>query len=401
MLREASSSAAIARARPEDLGMSSDRLRSLGERLNEDVQRQRLPGAVALVARHGRVVHFEAYGTRDPNAGEPMQLDTIFRVHSMTKPIVSVAAMMLVEAGRLDLADPLSLYLPAFRHTLVAQVSGERLDRIPTVRPILIHDLFRHTSGLAYEWLAEGPTRRLYAEAQTERRDRTNAERCDVLAGLPLLAQPGTRWIYGRSTDVLGRVIEVVADESLGEHLRNRVFAPLGMLETGFHVPSEQWHRLAEPFAIDPDSGAAVTLFDVRRAVAFENGGGGLVSTTTDYSRFLRMVENGGACGGVRLVSPATLDFMLCDHLGPEVEIGPEFLPPGYGFGLGFAVRRTTGIAPFPGTAGDVFWEGLGGTNFWIDRARGLHAILMIQAPGRRAHYRSLFRQLVYAALTE
>lgn len=387
----------MALAKPEDVGMSRERLGRIGEVLERDIAAGLLPGAVALVARRGRVVHFKAHGRRSPAVDDPMQLDTIFRIYSMTKPIVSVALMMLAEEGRLSLADPLSAYIPAFARMEVETAVG----RVPAARPITLHDLLRHTSGLTYEWLSDGPVGRAYLDAGLGQRESTNEAQAAILAGLPLLNQPGTSWDYSRATDLVGRVLEVVSGQSLGEHLSARIFGPLGMMETGFHVPAEYAVRVAEPFPADPETGEAVRLFDVTRRPTLESGGGGLVSTASDYARFLHMTAGGGTLEGVRLLSPATLAYMMADHLGPGVACESDLLPDGYGFGLGFAVRRAAGLAPFPGTAGDAFWMGLAGTSFWIDPARELYGLLMIQAPGRRDHYARVMRQLVYGALTD
>ncbi len=392
----------IAWARPEDVGMSRERLGRIGDVLEADIGRGLLPGAVALVARRGRIVHFKAYGRRDPAVDDPMALDTIFRIYSMTKPIVSVAAMMLVEEGRLGLADPLSAYIPAFGSVKVAEVAdGRVVGLVAPRRPITIQDLLRHTSGLTYEWLDEGPVGRLYGEAGLGRRHATNAEQAETVAGLPLVCQPGERWEYSRSTDVLGRVIEVVTGQALGPHLDAALLEPLGMMETGFHVPDAFHGRIAEPHPTDPETGEPVHLLDLRKVSAFESGGGGLASTAGDYARFLHMIASGGTLDGARLLSPATLAFLMSDHLAPEVEVNSDLLPPGYGFGLGFAVRRARGLSPFPGSIGDAYWEGLAGTTFWIDPAEQLYALLMIQAPDRREHSRRALRQLVYGAVTE
>ena len=390
----------IAWAKPEDVGMCRDRLQRLGERLEADIAEGDLPGAVALVARRGRIVHYKAYGRRDPRGPDPMQRDTIFRIYSMTKPITSVAAMMLVEEGRLDLAAPLSHYLPAFADMTVhaLQEDGESAW-VPLARPIIIHDLLRHTSGLTLDWLEQATVGPLYAQADTASRGRTNAEQAALLAELPLACQPGERFVYGRSTDVLGHVIELVTGEAIGDHLQARVLWPLGMMETGFHLPADYAHRLAGGHATDPDTGTAVGFIDPTEPVPLQAAGGGLVSTAADYARFLHMIVNGGTLDGFRILSPATLAFMMSDHLAPEVGNNLDILPEGYGFGLGFAVRRERGIAPFPGSPGDCWWEGVAGTSFFVDPALQLYAILMVQAPGRREHYRRLFRNLVYAAV--
>ena len=389
----------IALAKPEDVGVSRERLGRMTEHFAQDIERGRIPGIVTLVARHGKVIHFKAQGRRAPDAADLMELDTIFRIYSMTKPIVSVALMMLAEEGRLLLSDPIEAYVPEFRNVQVAREREGGYDLVAPSRPITIQDLLRHTSGLTYEWIADGPVEDLYVSSKVGRRSLSNAEQSPEIAKLPLVADPGTVWSYGRSTDVIGRVVEVLTGKPLGAALRERVFEPLGMMETGFVVPPDYHGRLAEAFPVDPDTGEEVQLLDVRADVKAENAGGGLASTASDYARFMHMLSAGGTFDGHRLLSPRTLALMTADHLGPAVRIRGELLPAGYGFGLGFMVRRHAGIATFPGSPGDYGWEGLGGTSFWIDPAEGLAAVLMIQAPGQRMHYRRMFRQLVYAAL--
>jgi CubicO group peptidase (beta-lactamase class C family) len=240
----------------------------------------------------------------------------------------------------------------------------------------------------------------MYMEAKIYRRTQTNAEQVATLGRMPLINQPGTRWEYSRSTDVLGRLIEVLSGESLGSHLHKHIFAPLGMVDTAFHVPAAKHSRLAEAFAKDPDSGGLVQLLDVRDAPNFESGGGGLVSTASDYAQFLQMMLNRGALNDTRLLSRKTVELMTADHLGP-ITGAPDLLVPGYGFGLGFAVRLHAGIATMPGSVGQYFWGGLAGTTFWVDPAENLFAILLIQAPGQREYYRMLFRDMVYSAFAD
>ncbi len=391
----------IAWAKPEDVGMSRERLARIGDVVTADVEKGRIPGAVTVVARRGRVVHFKAYGRRDPGRDEPMERDAIFRIYSMTKPLVSVALMMLVEEGRLLLSDPLSAFVPEFSDVKVRAERDGRAELVSAARPITVHDLLRHTSGLTYEWMDEGPVQKAYAEAEAGRRSRSNPEQAALLATLPLVAHPGAEWNYSRSTDLAGRVIEVVTGLSLGVALRTRLFEPLGMMETGFMVPPNYQARIAEAFPADPETGEPQALLDVAKEVAMENGGGGLASTASDYARFLHMLLSGGQLDGVRFLSPKTLAYMTADHLGPEIRIMPGILPEGYGFGLGFAVRRQAGIASFPGSAGDFYWEGLGGTSFWVDPREELYGLIMVQAPGRREHYRRMLRQLVYAAIMD
>jgi CubicO group peptidase (beta-lactamase class C family) len=385
---------------PATVGLSVERLDRLSSVLQSEVARGRVPGAVALIARNGRVGYFESFGQRDPAAGTPMAKDSIFRIYSMTKPVVSVAAMMLWEQGRFLLDDPIGKYLPELGDVKVAVQRDGTLEYVPAARKITIQDLFRHTSGLTYEFRGSGPIQKMYMEAKIYRRTQTSAEQVATLGQMPLINQPGTRWEYSRSTDVLGRLVEVLSGESLGSYLHNQIFAPLGMVDTAFHVPAAKHSRLAEAFAKDPDSGGMVQLLDVRDAPKFESGGGGLVSTAGDYAQFLQMMLNRGTLNDTRFLSRKTVELMTADHLGP-ITGAPDLLVPGYGFGLGFAVRLHAGIATMPGSVGQYFWGGLAGTTFWVDPAENLFAILLIQAPGQREYYRMLFRDMVYSAFAD
>jgi CubicO group peptidase (beta-lactamase class C family) len=391
---------ALPTALPEEIGLSSARLDRLTQVMRDEVARGRLPGAVALIARRGKIGYFESCGQRDPVKGTPMTKDTIFRIYSMTKPIVTVAAMMLFEEGRFLLSDPVAKYLPELGNLQVAVARGDQIDLVPPMRPVTIQDLLRHTSGLTYEFRGNGPVHKMYTAAKVASLAMTAAEHVALLGRLPLLHQPGTRWEYSRSTDVVGRLIEVLTGTALSTHLDEQIFAPLRMVDTAFHAPQAQHARLAEAFAQDPQTGSAVRLMDVRSPPQFESGGAGLVSTAADYARFLQMMLNGGALDDVRLLSRKTIEFMTADHLGSIT--GPaDLLPPGYGFGLGFAVRLNTGIARVPGSVGQYFWGGLAGTIFWVDPAEELCAILLIQAPGQREYYRMLFCDMVYAAFAD
>ncbi len=393
-------SPALPCAAPEDVGLSSARLDRITAVMQREVERGRLPGAVALVARDGKIAYFESYGERDPVMGTPMTKDTIFRIYSMTKPIVTAAAMMLLEQGRFLLGDPISKYLPEFADMKVAVARGDAIDLIPAARAITIQDLLRHTSGLTYEFRGNGPVHKMYMAAKVYSLEMSAAEHVAALGRLPLLHQPGTRWEYSRSTDVVGRLIEVVSGTTLGAHLEEQILRPLAMADTAFHVPPAQIARLAEAFAQDPETGSAVRLMEVGQPPKFESGGAGLVSTTADYARFLQMLLNGGTLDGVRLLSRKTIEFVTADHLG-AMTAASDLLPPGYGFGLGFAVRLQAGIAQVPGSIGQYFWGGLAGTTFWVDPAERLFAILQIQAPGQREYYRMLFRDMVYAAFAD
>jgi CubicO group peptidase (beta-lactamase class C family) len=390
----------LPKATPEDIGLSTAGLTRLGGVMRGEVERGRVPGAVALIARRGQLAYFETFGKRDPASAEPMQRDTLFRIYSMTKPIVSVAIMMLWEEGRFLLSDPIGKYLPELASLKVAVVRGTEIVQVDAERPITIQDLLRHTSGLTYEFRGNGPVHKMYMAARIYSRDQSSADQVATLAKLPLLNQPGTQWEYSRSTDVLGRLIEVLSGLSLGEYLQQHILKPLGMVDTAFHVPSASLGRLAEGFAKDPDTGLSVQLLNVKDAPRFESGGGGLVATTADYARFLQMLLNRGKLDGVRYLSRKTIELMTADHLGP-ITGAPDLLLPGYGFGLGFAVRLQPGISHVPGSVGQYFWGGLAGTTFWVDPAEELFAIMMIQAPGQRDYFRTLFRDLVYAAFDD
>ncbi len=394
------STPALPTAQPEEVGLSSPRLGKLSEVLRARIERGHIPGAVAIVSRNGRIAYHESFGVRDPNGRDPMPKDAIFRIYSMTKAIVSVATMMLWEEGRLLLDEPVSKYIPAFAGQKVLVQRDGTTDHVAVGRDATIQDLLRHTSGLTYEFRGTGPVHKAYMDAKIFRRSQTNADQAEALGKLPLLHQPGTRWEYSRSTDVLGRLVELVSERSLGEFLSTRILKPLGMSDSGFSVPEAQQGRIAEAFAKDPEGGTDVQLIEVRQKPSFELGGGGMVATTLDYARFLQMMLNGGTLAGTRLLARPTVALMTSDHLGP-VTGAPDLLPPGYGFGLGFAVRMQAGIAPMPGAVGQDYWGGAAGTTFWVDPAERLFAVLMIQAPAQREFYRVMFRDMVYSAIAD
>ena len=261
-----------------------------------------------------------------------------------------------------------------------------------------VQDLLRHTAGLTYEFHEPAPVRRLYTDAKLYSRGRTNAEQVRALAALPLMHEPGSVWDYSRATDVLGRLVEVLAGAPLGDHLRAAIFEPLGMVDTGFEVPPAQHHRLAEPLAAPPEGVALVPVFDPRVPAPAQSGGGGLMSTAADYARFVRMLAQGGSLGGARLLGRKTVEFMTADHLGP-IPRANDLLPPGHGFGLGFAVKTALGEHTEPGSVGSYGWSGAAGTAFFVDPAESMFAIVLTQAPGLLDDVRELFRQVVYAAL--
>ncbi len=401
-------------AKPEQVGLSSDRLDRIGQVLKADVAKGQIPGAVALVARKGRVAYFEAFGFRDKATDSPMAKDAIFRIYSMTKPITSVAAMILAEDGKVALTDPVSKSLPPLTKLDVAvqkfdSVTGKAgYSAVPAEREITIQDLHRHTSGLTYgETSLNARVKEAYAKVGVDWKELTAAEQVERLAKVPLAYQPGTVWHYGLSTDVLGRVVEAVSGATLGQFFQERIFSPLKMTDSGFSVTKEKVTRLAEPFAKDPTTGNPIKLIDVTVPPANDSGGGGGVATTVDYARFCQMLLNGGSLDGARILSRTTVRLMTSDHLGRIADAGPSpttglLGTPGYGFGLGFAVRLADGVAGVHGSAGDYTWGGFAGTYFWVDPKEDLFGILMTQQPGPiRVQYRKIFRQLVYQAITD
>ncbi|HLJ00899.1 MAG TPA: serine hydrolase domain-containing protein [Bradyrhizobium sp.] len=386
-------------AKPESLGLSKGRLQRLSDAFQREIDKGTLPGATVMVARRGQIGWFDALGNQNPQLPTPMTRETIFRIFSMTKPIVSVGIMMLVEEGLLLLDDPLLKFIPAFAEQKVGVENDGKLDLVPLKRPITVHDLLRHTSGITYEHTGNGLVQQLYQRSGVRSRKITNAEHAALVASLPLICQPGAEWNYSRSTDILGRLIEIISGKSLAAFLTERILAPLQMTETAFHTEAANAPRLAEPFANDPWNGEKIQLFDMCEKPVMESGGGGLVSTTMDYARFAQMLLDGGTLDGNRIIGRKTLEWMASDHLGPEIRIQGTLTQPGHSFGLGFGVRTQTGLASTAGSAGQFFWSGMGGTFFWIDPKEELFAILMSQAPGQRVSTRALMRNLVYAAL--
>jgi CubicO group peptidase (beta-lactamase class C family) len=389
----------LSQAKPESLGLSSVRLQRMSDAFQREIDKGTIPGVTAMVARRGQIGWFEALGRQSPAASTPMAPNSIFRIFSMTKPIASVGIMMLLEEGHLLLGDPVAKYIPEFAHQKVGVESNGKLNLVPLNRPITIQDLLRHTSGITYDHTGNSLVQQLYQQAPLRSRKITSAEHAALVASLPLICQPGVEWNYSRSTDILGRIIEVVSGKSLSAFLTERILAPLQMAETAFHTGQENADRLAEPFATDPWTGEKVQLFNMLEQPVMESGGGGLVSTTMDYARFCQMLLDGGTLDGVRIIGRKTLELMASDHLGPGVKVQGTLVQPGHSFGLGFAVRTHQGMAPFAGSVGQFFWSGMGGTFFWIDPKEELFAVFMSQGPGQREYTRTLVRSLVYAAV--
>lgn len=399
-------------AKPEQVGLSSERLERVTQAFRNEVERGAIPGAVLLVARKGKLAYFESVGFRDKTSAAPMPKDAIFRIYSMTKPFTSVAAMMLMEEGKILLTEPVSKYLPQLAKLEVSTPQFEpstgkaTSSTVAAEREMSIQDLLRHTSGLVYESRTLNPrVKELYKKHGIGWADVTPAEQLDRLAKVPLAHHPGTTWEYGLSTDVLGRVVEKVSGATtLGRFLDERLFGPLKMADTSFVVPKDNLGRIAQPLAIEPSTGQPIKLHDVTVVPKNDAGGAGGASTAGDYARFLQMLLNGGQLDGVRLLSPTTVALMTSDHVG-NLKVSNPILGMGfaYGFGLGFAVRKETGLFGVSGSAGEYTWGGAAGTAFWVDPKEQMIAVMMTQgAPGpARGPIRILFRQLVQQAIVE
>jgi CubicO group peptidase (beta-lactamase class C family) len=389
----------LPQAKPESLGLSPVRLQRMSDAFKRDIDKGTIPGVTMMVARRGQIGWFDALGQQNPASAAPMAHNTIFRIFSMTKPIVSIGIMMLLEEGHFLLNDPVSKYIPEFSGQKVGVENNGKLDLVPLTRPITIQDLLRHTSGITYDHTGNGLVQQLYQQSRLRSRKISNAEHAAIVASLPLMCQPGIEWNYSRSTDILGRIVEIISGKTLSAFLTERILAPLQMSETAFHTGSENADRLAEAFPTDPWTGEKVQLFNMLDKPVMESGGGGLVSTTMDYARFCQMLLNGGILDGNRIIGHKTLQLMASDHLGPKVKIESHLVPPGHSFGLGFAVRTLEGMAPFAGSVGQFFWSGMAGTFFWVDPKEDLFAVFMSQGPGQREYFRTLVRSLVYAAV--
>lgn len=390
----------------ENLGFSNERLTHIRSWYQTQVDAGTLTGAVVAIARMGQVAYLEAVGTQDREKRIPMKTDAIFWIASMTKPVTSVAAMILVDEGKLDLAAPVYRYLPDLKDMPVAV---EKVDPItgvstlllePAKRPMTVRDLLGHTSGLLYPQEGNSAVHKLYRHV-VFRRDATLAQFVASLAKLPLGHQPGEAWEYSLGVDVLARVVEVASEQPFDEFLENRIFKPLGMVDTGFYVPGPKLSRLVDP----PPSGRPA-LWDVTKPAKLFSGGGGLVSTARDYLRFCQMLLNGGELDGVRILRPATVAQMTTPSLPPDIPFAGVvggFMGPRWGssWGLGFAVRTDPNSSLVPGRLGSFTWGGLWGTRFWIDPVEKLAVVQMIQIePSEdKGQYTRALEQLTYAAV--
>jgi CubicO group peptidase (beta-lactamase class C family) len=403
---------------PEQAGFAPDRLNRITKFFQSEVEKGEVPGAVIIIARNGKTVYRQAIGYLDREKKVPMKVDSVFRIFSMTKPVTSVAVMMLAGEGKIDVMAPVAQYLPEFRDV---KVGVEKTDAAtqkaflafePPVRAMTVQDLLRHTSGLVYGPFENTLVHLEYNKANLLDTGQTLAEFTAKLSKLPLAHQPGTVWEYGMSTDVLGRIVEVVSGMPFDRFLEERITKPLRMPDTAFYLRAEQVRRLAE-FQVDAKTGKRPQFGNsedlTKEKVKWFSGGGGLLSTAPDYARWCQMLVNGGELDGVRLLSPRTLAVMTSDqvpqhasHVGEpaviqELNPVPEM---GQSFGLGFAVRTDLGHSPVSGSVGDYFWAGAAGTYFWVDPQEKLYAVLMLQKPFVEAGaYRRALREIVYGAL--
>jgi CubicO group peptidase (beta-lactamase class C family) len=399
----------LPRAKPEDVGFSSERLARIGETLKADIDAGRIPGAVIAIARHGKLVALDAYGWRDKAAGIAMTTDTIFNIASMTKPMTTVGALMLYEHGQILINDPIAKYFPKFANMRVAvRDNGEPVaETVAANRPITIQDLLRHTSGLIYGGRGTTVVHKMYpAGSGDAAHDYDGAAFLDKLASLPLLYQPATVWDYGFGLDVTGLLIESISKQTLGQYLQANLFTPLGMTDTGFAISADKAARYAKPLPTDPDTGAPQARSpELTQPLKFECGGGCAASTASDYLRFAMMLMNKGRAGEAQLLGRKTVDYMLSDQLGPNIKnlIGnADPTRADYGFGLGLAVRTTPGVVRMLGSVGQFSWPGASGTDWWVDPKEELAVVYLSAAPGPlRWHYRQLINALVYQAMVD
>jgi CubicO group peptidase (beta-lactamase class C family) len=395
----------LAAAAPEDVGMSAERLTRLSRAMQGIVDQSRLAGIVTMLARHGKIAHFETFGYQDIASSTPMAKDSIFRIYSMSKPITGVAMMMLYEEGKFRLSDPVAKYIPEFKNLKVAAGVGEDGPILEdTDHPMTIRELMTHTAGLTYGIFSKSQVDEMYVKAGVLDPNSTLKNMIQKLSEIPLRQQPGSLWHYSVAVDVQGYLVEVLSGQPFDVFLKERLFDPLGMKDTGFHVPEDNAGRFAKLYGYDKDKnlvdqGALGGGDRYLKPATFFSGGGGLVSTTMDYMRFCQMLLNGGVLDGVRILSPLTVDLMRCNHLPKKlVEMAPGS---GMGFGLDFAVVLDP-VEAGSISKGEYFWGGAAGTWFWIDPVQNLIFVGMIQQFGEeRPDVRSLSRQLVYQAILD
>jgi CubicO group peptidase (beta-lactamase class C family) len=406
-IHSASAGTSLLTAPADTGGFSVDGLKRVGAMLDQEVGEGHLAGAIMLIQRHGKPVYYEGFGVRDPHSMAPMTADTIFRLYSMTKPITSAAAMILVQDGKLALNDPIAKYIPGFADPRVAterrDADGKtHLEFATALHPITVLDLMRQSSGISSAFTNLGLITQRYLDANLFAGDFDNRDFAERLSKLPLAYQPGTVWDYGHSTDVLGRIIEIASGQSLYAFEKQRLFDPLGMRDTRYVVldPADQ-PRIAQPLPTDRIIGNE-TIFDPTVKRRWESGGGGLVATTGDYARFLQMLINGGELDGTRVLTTQTVQRMRKNEVAPAGDVKPwaYYYPgAGFGYGLGFGVRVGPGADGVPGFVGEMAWGGAAGTYFWTYPDQDMVMILMVQTPTQRGRIQPILKTLVYDAI--
>ena len=390
-------------AKPESVGLSSARLERLAQAIRQSVDEGRMPGAVVAIARRGSLVYHEAFGFVDKSTNTPMPKDAIFALASMTKPMAAVATLMLAEEGKLLLNDPVGNYLPQLKNLKVATAT----DVEPARRQPTLQDMLRHTAGVSYGNRGDTLLHKLYSQKLRSADGQSAEEFLAELGKLPLHYQPGSTWDYSYGLDVAALTVEAVTKKRLGEFLQERVFTPLGMVDTGFVVPASKVARIAKPLATDPETGRPSTFRPPVKPWQYDCGGGCASGTAIDYIRFAQMLLNKGTLDGKRLLSRKTVEYMTSDHLGPNVDVSRlhEFAVEhidGFGFGLGVAVRRHPGIAGVPGTPGEFLWSGAQGTMFWVDPKEEMVVVFLANTPGPiRRHFRELVKTLVVQSIAD
>jgi CubicO group peptidase (beta-lactamase class C family) len=392
---------------PAGAHFNPQKLEKIGEFFRNEVATGKIPGAVVLIQQHGKPVYHEFFGVRDTVTKAPMTDDTIFRLFSVSKAITSVAAMTLIEHHKIKLDDPVAIYIPSFATVSVGiekkAENGEKvIDLVPPNRQLTVHDLMTHTSGITYGFYGEGLVRTAYTNARLYDGDFNNAEFAERIARLPLAEQPGTKWNYGHSTDILGRVIEVASGKSLLQYDKESLLDPLGMPDTNFYVtdPAKQ-KLLAKPM---PNDSNYKVGFDPEVVRKWESGGGGMLTTMSDFAKFAQMLLNGGTFEGKQYLSPKSFELMASDHIGPGSGVARDHLyfpGDGFGFGLGLGVRTDPGNAkpPPPGSLSELKWDGASGCYFVIDRKQDFFFVLLEETPTERQRIQKTVKQLIYEAM--
>jgi CubicO group peptidase (beta-lactamase class C family) len=400
----------LQRTRPEAVGLDPARLGRIRKVLERDVAEGRMPGAVVAIARRGKLAYFEAIGFLDRDKKIPMRKDAIFSIASMTKPLTGVATLILQEEGKLHLGEPAAMYLPQLASMKVATdpdvTDAVALKTVPLRVPISIQDLMRHTAGMAYAWEGTGAAYKRWPGSPADFADQDDGPGfLGKVQSWPLLYQPATAWVYSVSVDVLGLLVEKVSGQSLGAFLADRLFQPLGMVDTGFVVPPGKVERYARALPRDPGTGQPQAIMDSTRPHRFECGGACAVSTAADYLRFAQMLLDGGRLGGTRVLGRKSVELMTSDHLGTEIANVAARNDPtrrGVGHGLTVAVRTEPGVSPYLGSVGEFGWGGAYGTQFWVDPRERLVVVFMAHTPGtQRLHYRQLIGSLVLQAIVD